>query len=40
MKPHRIHRFVHDMKRNDARSTHVAVGALVIITILYATTII
>jgi hypothetical protein len=40
MKSERLQRLVSDMKRDDARASHLAVGALLVITILYAATII
>ena len=40
MKTDKIGRIKHDMKRDDARASHLAVGALLIIPILYAATII
>ncbi len=39
MKQYRIKRIMDEMKRDDARASHLAVGALLIITILYAATI-
>ena len=40
MKTHRLQRVMSDMRRDDARASHLAVGALLVITILYAATII
>lgn len=38
MKPNRLHRLIMDMKRDDARASHLAVGALLVMTLLYAST--
>ncbi len=38
MKPRRLRQVLLDMKRDDARASHLAVGALVIVTLLYAST--
>ncbi len=40
MKTQRLQRVMSDMRRDDARASHLAVGALLVITILYAATII
>jgi len=40
MKADKIEQIKSEMKRDDARASHLAVGALLIITILYAATII
>ena len=40
MKTEKLHRIKTDFRRDDARASHLAVGALLVITILYATTII
>lgn len=40
MKTDKLERIKNDMKRDDARASHLAVGALLVITILYAATII
>lgn len=39
MKFDRIRQVLSDMKRDDARASHLAVGALLVVTILYASTI-
>lgn len=38
MKPRRLHQLLMDMKRDDARASHLAVGALLVVTLLYAST--
>lgn len=38
MKPNRLKRLLTDMKRDDARASHLAVGALLAMTLLYAST--
>ena len=40
MKTRRLQRVMSDMRRDDARASHLAVGALLVVTILYAATII
>jgi len=40
MKNFRLQRVISDMRRDDARASHLAVGALLVISILYAATII
>ncbi len=40
MKTRRLQQVMSDMRRDDARASHLAVGALLVITILYAATII
>jgi hypothetical protein len=40
MKIRRLQRVMSDMRRDDARASHLAVGALLVVTILYAATII
>ncbi len=36
MKPRRLHELLLDMKRDDARASHFAVGAMVLVSVLYA----
>ena len=38
MKSIKLQRLMHDMRRDDARASHLAVGALLVITILYSAT--
>lgn len=38
MKFDRIRHMLNEMKRDDARASHLAVGALLVVTILYAST--
>ncbi len=38
MKSIRLQRLMSDMKRDDARASHLAVGALLIVTLLYSAT--
>lgn len=38
MKMNKLHRLIHDMRRDDARASHLAVGALLVVTILYSAT--
>jgi hypothetical protein len=40
MKPDLFVRILSEMKRNEASATHLAVGALLVVSILYATTMI
>jgi len=40
MKHNRFSRFFHEFGRSEAGASHLAVGALLVVTILYATTII
>lgn len=40
MKSKRLQRLIGDMRRDDARASHLAVGALLIVTILYSATMI
>lgn len=39
MKTHRLTRFFTDIKRDDSRASHLALGAILIVSILYAATI-
>ncbi len=38
MKYKKLHRLIGDMRRDDARASHLAVGALLVVTILYSAT--
>lgn len=40
MKPDKLERIKSEIRRDDARASHLAVGALLIVTILYAATMI
>jgi len=40
MKSKRLQRLMSDMRRDDARASHLAVGALLVVTILYSATMI
>ncbi len=39
MKTHRFSKMIQEMKRNESSASHVLIGAMLIVTILYATTI-
>jgi hypothetical protein len=40
MKTDRFSKIIYEMKRSESNASHLAVGALLVITLLYATTII
>lgn len=39
MKSERLYRLINEMKRDDSRASHLALGALLVVSILYAATI-